>query len=80
VGFAAEAILPHLAKGKLIAIDRSASAISRAINRNQKAITTAFLKADLLSFSDPDTKKSTRSFASTLTCFGQRNRSVRKQM
>jgi cyclopropane fatty-acyl-phospholipid synthase-like methyltransferase len=53
VGLAVEEIAEHLTTGKIMAIDRSAAMIAKAISRNQKSIASgkaAFVKTDLLGF------------------------------
>ena len=59
VGFAVEAITPRLTSGKIIGIDRSGTAIAKAIDRNQKTIasgTATFVNTALLTFSSPGIK------------------------
>jgi cyclopropane fatty-acyl-phospholipid synthase-like methyltransferase len=56
VGFAVHAVGPLLSTGKITAIDRSPSAVSRARKRNESAIQEGkirIVKADLLSLPKP---------------------------
>lgn len=80
VGKAAELIAPRLAKGKLVAIDKSKPAVDKALKRNEAYVSSSnvkFIVSDLSRFSDDLTFN--KIFCFNVNLFWTK-RSVQKEM